>query len=171
MIRTEQRQLIDGFPNYEISDLGRVYNTKTEREMSVTYTNHGHAKISLIDWEGVRHTRSVALLVAQAFVEPPDLLCDSLIVLDGNFTNVKALNLAWRPIGYAWEYTHQLKKHLPLHYENLPLLNVVTGERYDSIREAGMAEGLLFHMIWRSTKIHCPVYPTESIFEVDRLRV
>lgn len=158
---------ISEFPNYEVSNLGLIYNKKRGTIMRTSRTNFGHIKITLLSqWDGYRYTRSVAQIVAEAFVEPPTPLCDQVVVLDGNFANVAAENLVWRPAGYAWKYSHQLNTPQPLHYKNLPVVNIVTGDVYDSIIEAGMTEGLLFEEIWRSTYTGVGIFPYRAIFEV-----
>lgn len=163
----EDWQNIPEFPNYDISSLGRVYNRKHDSMMSVSYTNHGHAKITLTcEWSGERFTRSVALLVAEAFVEAPNLLCDQITLLDGDLTNLCAENIVWRPQWFAWKYTRQLKAEQPLHYRNLVVYNIVFEEEYESILVAGMTEGLLFDDIWRSTYTGAALFPTGSVFEI-----
>jgi len=164
---TEQWKIIPDFPNYEISSFGRIYNRKHDLMMSSNPNNFGHIKISLLSGEDrCRYTRSVALMVAEAFVPVPNSESDSLVVLDGNFENVAAYNLAWRPKSFAWRYTRQLKEEQPIHYLNLSVVNVLENVEFESIVQAGIAEGLLFDDIWRSTYTKEPVYPTGSIFEV-----
>lgn len=168
----EQWALIPEFPTYEVSSYGNIRNTKTDRLMRTSRTPFGHVKITLTsDYYGWRKTRGVAQLVAEAFVEKPSMLCDQVVILDGNFDNVAADNLVWRPRGLAWEYTHQIKMAQPLHYRNLPVINVVTEDRYSSIVVAGMTEGLLFDDIWRSTYTGAKLFPFGAIFEVVEFRV
>jgi hypothetical protein len=158
---------IPGFSEYAISDLGRVYNRRTDRIMSVSLNNYGHVKITLVaDGTRRRYTRAVSVMVAEAFLEVPHVLSDQLVVLDGDFTHLTPSNLAWRPTWFAWKYTRQLKERQPRHYENLPVLNLVTGAEYESIMQAGITEGLLFDDIWKSTYTAEPVYPNGSIFEI-----
>lgn len=158
---------IPEFPRYEISDRGEIYNSHYRQMMKASLSNHGHVKITLTDDVGNRHTRSVALLVAESFVPAPNHLCDHLIVLDGNLERVEAANLAWRPRGFAWEYTHQLKVRQPLHFRNLPICDLVHNFTYNSIVEAGIKEGLLFKDIWRSTYTETEVFPTGAVFEIS----
>ena len=162
---------IPDFPNYEISNFGQIYNIKKDKMMRTSRTSFGHVKITLTsEWDGQRYTRSVAQMVAEAFVEPPNLLSDHVVVLDGNFSNLTAENLVWRPRWYAWLYTHQLKTQQPIHYRNLPVINLMTGDEYKSIVDAGMTEGLLFADIWRSTYTSAQIFPYGAIFEVlDRV--
>ena len=157
---------IPEFPNYDISNFGRVYNHKRQQVMAISFTQHKHAKITLTNHQHERHTRSVAQLVADAFVRQPNMLCDQIIVLDGDFSNVRADNLAWRPRWFAWKYTRQLKTDQPNHYKNLAVLNTMDNIVYESIVQAGMSEGLLFDDIWQSTYRRTEVFPHGIIFEI-----
>lgn len=158
---------IEEFPNYHISDLGRIFNIHRESYMRPSFNPLGHLKITLKSpWDSSRHCRSVSRLVAEAFVESPDVGCDHVVLLDGNFSNVAAYNLVWRPRWLTWKYTHQLRTRQPTHYHNLPCINVVTGVMYNNIIEAGMTEGLVFEDIWRSTYTGIELYPYGSIFEI-----
>jgi hypothetical protein len=162
----ERWKTILEFPRYEISNRGNIYNNYQKQFMQISQNNFGNMKITLTDYDGARHTRSVAQLVAEAFVSPPNELCDRLIVLDGDVSNVSAENLAWRPRWFAQKYSRQLKITQPIHYHNLAVLDCMTGVEYDSIVDAGIAEGLLFEQIWQSTYRGNSVYPTGSVFEI-----
>ena len=162
----EEWAFIEGFPNYQISSHGRVYNVSRYQMMSCSVNNHGLLKISLVDEGGVRRTKSIATLVADAFVPGKDHISDQIILLDGDQMNVHAFNLAWRPRWFAWKYTTQLKQQQPVYYENLAVYDSVLGIEFDNIIEAGTTLGLLFDDIWRSTYSKTHVYPTDSIFEV-----
>lgn len=163
---SEEWRTVVEFPGYQISDMGNVYNLRTRRLMRTSYTPFGHTKITLTDYFGERHTRSVALLVAQAFVPVPNYMCDYLMVLDGDLSNIEATNLAWRPRWFAWKYTRQLKLPQPNHYKNLPVCNLLTGEEFESIIEAGMTRGELFNDIWESTYRGNEIYPDGSVYEI-----
>lgn len=162
----EHWKTIPDFPNYEVSNLGRIYNSKWRQMMVVGVTNHGHARITLTTDAGFRFTRSATRIVAEAFVESPSFMCDNVIVLDGNFRNIEASNLAWRPAWFMWKYTRQLKTDQPRHYHNLAVQNLVTGVVYESIIDAGKTEGLLFEDIWESTYNGKQVFPYGHSFEI-----
>jgi NUMOD4 motif len=171
MISTEEEVWVPvkGYPDYQISNFGRIYNRRTGREVSVSPTFSGHLKVNLFTGPGERSSRSVARLVAEAFIRPPNKLCDSVIVLNGNLSDVRAKNLMWRPRWYVWKYSRQLKEDQPEQYQNLPIRNLLTGDKYLSIIEAGMNEGLLFADIWRSATTGNFVFPYSVAFEfIDR---
>lgn len=165
MIEEKWEQIIQ-FPSYSISNRGRIYNHRLERVMRTSHNNHGYMKIKMTDDRGRPFTRSVAQLVAEAFVEPPSPLCDTVVVLDGVLHHVDASNLCWRPRWFAWKYTHQLKETQPGHYYNLSVFNMETGEHFDSIIDAGMKDGLLFDDIWRSTYSGAEIFPFDYTFQV-----
>lgn len=156
---------IRNFPNYSISSLGRIHNKRFDIMMKISKSIHGHAKVSL-SRDGDRYTRSVAVMVAETFVEAPDPLCNRVIFLDGDLENVNYYNLQWRPSWYAWKYTRQLKTPQPRHFLNLPVVNETTGQEYRSIFDAGMNEGLLFEDIWRSTYSGARIYPYHHTFQI-----
>ena len=166
MDEIEEWTWIREFPDYEVSSFGNIRRTGTYRTMRISYTRQGNAKINLSNHDG-RFTRSVALLVAQAFVECPDYLSDTPVLLNGDLSDLRASNIVWRPRWFGWKYTRQLKEEVPQHYTSLRVLNLNTGIEYENIVAAGMTEGLLFLDIWRSTYTSRGVYPHQHRFEID----
>lgn len=166
MIKEEWKPLWE-FPQYSVSNYGKIRNERTGMEMATSQTTHGHVKISLLD-ERVheRYTRSVALLVANAFVPVPDRLSDAVIQLDGNHANVVSWNLAWRPTWFAWKYTHQLKQQQPVEYTSFKVRNITRGYVYRSVVEAAMTEGLLFDDVLRSHFNDTRIYPHACVYKV-----
>lgn len=167
----EEWKEIRHFPDYMISNFGAVYNKRTEREVMASANNFGTVRVNLVAPDGSRHTRSVAVLVAEAFLRKPTRKCTQVMMLDGNLSHVVSSNLAWRTVSYAYEYVRQLKLQQPINYLNLRVRDVTTGEEYGSIVEAGMTLGLLFKDIWRSTYTGAAIFPYGSIFEVVGPRV
>lgn len=161
------------FPDYKISNLGRIYNERLDSIMRISQTQHGHLKITLVSaWDGKRYTRSVAFLVAERFVLRPSLIYNQIILLDGDLTNVAAYNLVWRPDWFAWKYARQLRTRQPRYLQNLPVCDVTTGVVYDSITEAGITLGLLFEDIWNSCNSGLKIYPDGAVFQtINRVRV
>jgi len=140
-----------------------------KRGVEEIFENRTPKKKAIIsDVDGKRHTKSVAQLVALAFVEAPTGLCDQVVVLDGDHRNTAAYNLAWRPAWFAWKYSRQLKTLQPAQFENLTIRCVNNGAIYSSVVDAGMKEGLLFQDVWRSTFTRAEIFPGGLVFEVVR---
>lgn len=158
---------ITEFPTYSISNRGNVHNQHFDRPQKVYPNNYGHMRVTLTDHDtGERYDRSVVKLVAEAFCEPPNSDCNRIVVLDGDYTHTDAENLVWRPGWYAWKYVRQLKTTQPIHYHNLRVRCVTTLREYPSVIQAGIAEGLLFDDIWRSTYTKAELYPYGHVFEI-----
>lgn len=154
---------IPEFPGYSISSFGRVFHNNTGKYMTPSPIQSGHLKVS---FTRDRITRSVALLVAEAFIEPPDKLSDCVVVKNGDLSDVAAYNLCWRPRHFAWRYRRQFDRQAPLHYRNLSVLNVDLHIEYDCIIDAGISEGVLFIDIWESTYLGRRPYPFHHKYEI-----
>ena len=68
IIDEEWRSII-GYVNYQVSNLGRVRNTKTTRLLTANISSGGYVKLSK---EGVGTNHLVHRLVANAFASPDD---------------------------------------------------------------------------------------------------
>jgi hypothetical protein len=161
---------IENYENYSISNYGSVYNRKAEKFMALSRTLQGDLKVTLVNQEGYRVTRSIRVLVAEAFVPLPfdegderNVYCNTVIVLDGNKTHVSANNLAWRPRWFAQMYARQMTNEYPDVYFN-KTVNAQTDVVYPSIIEAGLSEGLLFSDVLRSTHTGESIYPTDCSY-------
>lgn len=73
----EQLKRIPGFPQYFISDYGRVLNAKTKRVVHTLYGTRKHKKKVALRRDGKEHIFYVHRLVAQAFM--PDYDADYTI--------------------------------------------------------------------------------------------
>jgi len=160
----ERWRTIKGFKDYRISNRGRLYNQTQDFVMTPSRTRMGTFKINLVDDNGVQVTRSVGKLVAEAFVEPSDAISDAVVYLDGDLSNLDSRNLVWRPRWFMHKYQLQLKERHPEGYYNLEIINVQTGTIYPNIVSAGVAEGLLFSDLWRSTYTGAEIYPNGHEF-------
>ena len=91
---------IEGFPNYQISSLGRVRscvtrtNTWVGKILSTYLDKDGYTKLSLFRM-GLKYPRLVHILVAITFVPNPMGL-PKVNHLDGNRANPAMSNLEWR---------------------------------------------------------------------------
>lgn len=157
----------DGFPDYSVSSLGRVANTRYNRIIKPSITKEGTVKVKL-SCEGQQHTKSLKVLVGNAFVKGRTELFDTIIHLDGDVTNNEISNLAWRPRWFAWKYRRQLDRiDYYRQVEPGPIMDVKTRFVYKGgIVDAGLTNGLLFSEILMSLMDQTPVFPTWQIFGV-----
>jgi hypothetical protein len=165
---------IPGFPRYEVSNYGRIFNRVHQMFMKPSAANaQGLLKISLIDENEIRRSCSLHQLVAQAFVEPPNRRSDHVIHLDGDLSNVAASNLAWRTRRQAFLYSKQMRTPPHPHWQTLKIRNVDTGVEYNNVVHCGIVEGLIFHEIMESALGYIsrpperrPVYPHGFTYQI-----
>jgi hypothetical protein len=110
---------------------------------------------------GRQATRSVALLVAKAFVHQPRDYFDSVIHLNGDRSDCRAMNLMWRSRPFALRY-HAMFDDEPYRVSvYIPELD----EFYYSLREActryGLIEGLAYQNLFNKE----PCFPYNWVLE------
>ena len=159
---------IPEFPEYEISDHGNVHSKRNNQPIAPSWNGTGSVKVNF-SVEGKLHTRSVRVLVAEAFVERPTDLESTLhdlevINIDGDMWNNHYQNLAWRPHWFVWKYTRQFQDGIPQEY-NVPVFNTLTGVLYDSVMDAGIADAVIWEYVYASAIKGTPVYPTGAIYD------
>lgn len=154
---------ISEFPDYLVSNQGDVVNGRTGRWIQLSATQKGTTKVGLVS-HGKQYTRSVSVLVAEAFVPGRDEIYDTPIHLDGDKTNCRADNLSWRPRWFALAYAKQFD-HITDNDRLGPLRDIATDQRYYDIVEAGTLHGLLFKDVRRAIVMKESVFPTIQRFE------
>lgn len=92
---TELWKTVENYPNYEVSNTGKVRNVKTNKVLKPGLTNVGYHVVCLSN-NGKTQTFGVHILVARAFIENtcPDIRKEVHHV-DGNKINNNAYNLMW----------------------------------------------------------------------------
>lgn len=148
----ENWEVILGFENYEISDLGRCVNRTTGHVLTMQIST-GNSPTYFLIRNNKAHARSVRLLVANAFLPRDDRwaqdpeVADTPICLDYDPHNCRVENLRWRPRWFAVKYSRQADM-IDWPAFQVPVVNVTTGESYNSIVEACLTEGLLFRDVY-----------------------
>ena len=170
--------IIRDFPSYEVSNIGNVRNRETGRLLTQSHTLQGDRKITLYasNSDDVK-TKSVRVLVAEAFVPRPDESCNSVLILNMDKEDLRATNLRWRPRSIVWNYVRQFEApeyNTEWNYTMVPVFDYDTGERYENILEAAVTHGLLMSTIWakagRASMLEedrrdlTPIWPTEVRF-------
>lgn len=153
---------IKNFPTYEISSEGDVVNIDTGRYLRKSTTLQGAVKVGMVR-AGVQYTKSVKVLVAEAFVPGRSDIFDTPIHLDGNTERNHADNLMWRPRWFAYRYTRQFVE--PNEFDSFgPIEDLTTGIIYDTVLDASIHNGLLVEDIIRGIRTDETVFPTWQLF-------
>lgn len=158
---------IPDFPGYSVNYLGEVRNDDTGGRLLVLTMNrsrNGLVQVGLMK-DGTQYKRGVALLVANAFLDPPAIpTFDTPINLDGDRTNNHVENLMWRPRWFAIKY------HSQFHQERRgfadPIVDVDTGEIFHDSFAAAKKYGLLDREILMATLNRTYVWPTYQRFRL-----
>lgn len=160
----EKWMCIKGFDNYSISNLGNVRNNTTERILRL-YTNHADVVMVGLRDEQATYTRSVKVLVAEAFVDRPnEFEFDTPMLLDGDSSNCLVDNIVWRPRWFVWKYAQNFKISPKL--LNMALVDD-RGELYSDVLQASVKHGLLCIDIRQSVFTGSPVFPSWLIFSMQ----
>lgn len=162
----EQWLQIVQFPGYAVSNLGRIRNTVTGHILAITANTRGIAIVGLVRG-GVQHKRSVAVLVADAFItHARSLYFNTPINLDGNKFNNVVDNLAWRPLWFARKYTQQFQ--IGPHGFGRRVIENETEEVFEDSWVASITRGVLereiVFSIMRQSWVF-PIYRTYRLFE------
>ena len=130
---------IEGFPGMLIDEDGAVLNDWSCKILTPRTNRQGILMIGMMR-EGRQQIRSVALLVAHAFLDPPkNDAYNSVIHLNGDKEDCRAINLMWRPRWYVVEY-HRMFNELPKRVAvYIPRLDRV----FPSLREFCTTYGLI----------------------------
>lgn len=143
---------ISKFPNYVISDDGRVKNMVTGRELKPIQESTGYSHVTLCN-DGKHHQTSIHRLVAQTFIPNPN---NKPMVnhIDGDKANNRVDNLEWCTqsenmrhayrTGLQRSIDSQIQQSLARSAEvrRKPVRNTITGAEYRSIVDCAKAENL-----------------------------
>lgn len=157
-------RIIEDFPDYGVSREGEIYNIATEHRRVPSVTKSGSYKITLFH-NGVGHTRSVAKIVADAWLYndfDPEIF-DTPIHLDNDLRNNHVDNLAWRPRWFALRYQIQYWNE-EYRLNRTAVEDIRTGEIYESIMGPCQRYGLLFIDVIKSCTEGLEVFPTWKKF-------
>lgn len=135
----EEWEVIEDFPGFAISDHGRVEDLDKERLVPTRQNREGFEMVTVHD-NLKQYTRSVAIFVAKAFLEPPcNEAYNSIIHLNGDRSDCRAQNIMWRPRWFALKY-HKMFDDTPFRVMvYIPSLDRVFG----SLREFCTTYGLI----------------------------
>lgn len=153
---------IQEYPNYEVNEQGDIRNSQTKRKITPRTNAQGYLMVNIMDDFNKRQvTRSVAPLVAKAFLDPPESdIYNSIIHLDGDRQNCHVSNLMWKPRWYSIQYHKQFGKR---EYD-ISVYCADTDEVFTTLREAAMTYGLLENRLYLGVVNREPVWPLNYLF-------
>lgn len=139
---TEEWKIIPEFPDYSVSNYGRIRTNKSERILRCNPNQYGLLQVGLMH-EGVQYHRSVPLLVAKAFLPELPGPFDTPINLDGDRHNNQVSNLMWRPRWYARKYNQQFRYYPYEHHIDELIMDLKTKEISQNSFDCAIRYGLL----------------------------
>lgn len=136
---------IEGYPNYEVSNLGTVRNRATGNVLRPGKTNMGYQKVCLCK-EGQRKTLTIHRLVATAFLPNPENKRE-VNHIDGDKTNNRVSNLEWSTrsenVSHAFRNglvkitdKHNFKTNHPSIKKRQKVRCIETGQEFESLMSA-----------------------------------
>lgn len=154
----EEWKIIESFPDYSVSNYGRVRTDKSGRILRCNENQYGLLQVGLMH-EGVQKHRSVPLLVAKAFLPEVPGPFDTPINLDGDRHNNRVENLMWRPRWFAVKYNQQFRYPYE-HRINELVMNLETKEIFQNSFECAKYYGLLEDQLVESIMLRTYAWPT-----------
>lgn len=112
---SEEWRLIQDFPKYHISSLGRIRNIATQSIRSVRPNHQGFPTLVLYKSDNpTRFVRQVNMLVAQTFLESPEhRSMTSVWHINGDFNDCRANNLRWDTRARVMEWNDMWRTNTP----------------------------------------------------------
>ncbi len=158
----ERWSQIKHFPEYSVSDHGRIRADKSGRILALSENQFGLVQVGMMHNGQQRH-RSVPLIVARTFIPIPPGPFDTPINLDGDRHNNHVDNLVWRPRWFAIKYNQQFQ--YPYEHSIMePLIDLKTGEVSENSFECAKTYGLLEYDLVMSVLNRTYVWPTYQEF-------
>lgn len=139
---TDEWVPVERFPGYSVNPLGQVRKDSTGRILTLRLNQFGVPYVGMM--RGFKQcNRVLPRLVAKTFIPQPNKMWDTPVNLDGDRTNCRVDNLAWRPLWYAEQYNNQFSKERYEHPIAAPIREADTDEEFPHSLAAGCRYGLL----------------------------
>ena len=156
---------IEDFPDYAVSSLGRVCNLRRDTLLTPSINAQGIVRVAMYHPGGRLTSRSLAVLVAEAFLPRESEHFDTPIQLNGDRQDCCVDNLMWRPRWFAVRFHKQFYVEDFIHIRRI-FREVTTGEVFNNYVEPCSRYGLYYLDIIKSYLNGDWVFPTHQIFEL-----
>lgn len=154
----------DEYPGYEISDHGRVRNSKTGRILRQADNGSGCMIVNLQRY-GRAHVCQIRWLVAQIFLGDPDDMDSIPQHKNGDYRDCSAENLEW--MSRSDVHWRLYQKSQGMDPDNRPIEVTTTGDVYSNIFECARAIGGYAKLIHRTMYNHSYTYKGLQFCYVD----
>ena len=124
-------KLVADYPNYSVSNYGRVRNNKTGYILKPLEVGFGYVVVELWNKNGPK-SKKIHRLVAEAFLPNPDKKTQ-VNHIDGNKKNNRLDNLEWVTASENMKHSYDSKIRVP--HQERPVRIVETGEIFKSVKE------------------------------------
>jgi hypothetical protein len=162
----EEWKVIEEFPDFAISNRGEVLRIARDIPLTPGVNQQGIPYVRF-NISGRQNVRSVAVLVADAFLEPVGhdwLHFDTPINLNGDRCDNRVENLLWRPRWFAVKF-HKERRAGSTYEVTKKFYEVDTEEIFNQPCEAAIKWGLLEYGILDSILSGESVFPDWQQFE------
>ena len=143
MIEVETFVEIEGFENYEVSNLGKVRNIKSGRVLKPSLNNNGYLRLFLCENNKRKHLY-LHRIIATAFIDnPEEKPCVNHI--DENKTNNDLSNLEWCTVRENLIHGTRTKRAAEKCFKKVIQLDLNDNvlNEFESIKQAGQKTGAL----------------------------
>ena len=135
-IKKEEWVSVNGYSNYEVSNLGRVKSFQKEKPIILKQTinkKNNRPYVSMVNDKKKRRTLQVSRLVASHFVEGKNEHRNTINHIDGNIRNNKANNLQWVSQSYNNAHAYrELKQKPSIAYRKLGnFKKIIINDKYE----------------------------------------
>lgn len=131
---------IKGYPNYQISNMGRVWSIKRQKYLKPVINDKGYCVVLLYSINGKRKQEYIHRLVALAFLQNPDNLPTVNHKNEIKADN-RVDNLEWMSVIDNNNYGTRLERIAEK--KRKPVVIVETGEVFKSVKDCAEAIGVL----------------------------
>lgn len=141
---------ITDYPNYQVSNLGRVKNKKTGKLKQPQIDRTGYYQQVWLTHNGKANTQRIHRLVAETFLgKHPDLMVNHI---DGDKLNNRVTNLEWCTAKENNDHAIRMGLNQPGAYQKRPVRVVETGEIFDGVVKCAEAIGGDFRNVYAALK-------------------
>jgi len=162
----DEWKVIEEFPDYAVSDSGEVIRIARDIPLRPAVNQQGIPYVRFYD-HSRQIVRSVAVLVAEAFLEPMEhdwVHFDTPINLNGDRLDNRVENLLWRPRWFAVKF-HKERRAGSTYEVTKKFYEIDTEEIFNQPYEAAIKWGLLEYAILESILSGESVFPNWQQFE------